>query len=801
MLSSTSIKVAPGETSAIVGMIHLRSITKRFPKYKSGWRGFLGTKKDPQGVPDHRSALNCVDLTVASGASVALIGPNGAGKSTLLKIIAGITQPTFGEVAIWGRVNPLIELGIGFHPDLTGWQNLRCSARLLGLSKSEVKESSHAIADFAGLGHAMQDPVRTYSSGMRARLGFAIATAVPCDILAVDEVLAVGDQTFRDRCFDRIGTMLEGGTTLVFVSHEMALVPRICERAVHLRAGRIVDDGPATDVVRRYLGGSPSRYRRSDCEHVRWQSFKNVARRQMPQEPLIFEAEIVVDESVCDLRVSLELTLPVLGEEVAFASSMATLATRLPTGRYKIRGVGRRCPATSVQCRAVATLLGPRGLEILDVARDEFMIDGPWTDCMPHLATDPSWEITTVDSSMVERGSFDCAGSWERASLAELSEVRKVFHAALHDGRTRRGWPRRGHPHVVALRSVSLKVGAGGSLGVIGGNGAGKSTALRVMAGTTFPDEGAVCVHGRIAPILGLGLGFHPELTGRQNAKLTARLMGVDRRRIAALLSEAESLSELGDALDDPVRTYSSGMEARLGLAVGLLAGADVLLIDEALAVGDEAFRREAIDVITRLRSRGTAVVLVSHDLSSIRETCDTAIQMSRGEVVDVGTVTSVLDRYCSDPRSSHAILRFQGIEVKRVHASQPLIQTGGYAVFEGEVEVIDPSLTARIELRYDFMADELPSTDYDAALQRTFLRTVVESPGGALAAAGRYRFRCSVPDNDFYGDLWAIFAVIDVIDDGEEVIVCQSWCPLRVGRSAPQIMIPLDLEWMVEAV
>lgn len=745
-------------------------------------------------------AIEDVDLVVPKGTSVALIGPNGAGKSTVLRMVAGITHPTRGRVVVNGTVRSLIELGVGFHPDLTGWQNLRCGARLLGLRRDDVTEMEGQIAAFAGLGTAMDAPLRTFSSGMAARLGFAVATSVPCDILAVDEILAVGDQEFRDRCFERIRAMLDSGTTLLFVTHEMVMVPRICERAVHFRAGHIVDDGAAADVVHRYLGGSPARFRQMDEPPARWRSFANVVPRQAPREPVTFEAEIELQKTVRDLEVTVEFTLPVIGEELVFASSTSTLIGRLLPGRHRLRGTSRPFPATSGQCRAIATLLTARGIEVMDIARHDFTLEGPWTDSMPRLATLPSWSIEPNQVGTDARLSGPPPEIDVPHALAELTSVWKTFTGTGSGADLVRRRRMQGHRWVTALRGVGLQVGRGASLGLIGGNGAGKSTALGVIAGTVFPDLGIVRVDGRVVPLLGLGLGFHPELTGRQNARLSAALLGMSRRDVASRLPDIEALSELGDDFERPVRTYSSGMEARLGLAIGLLSDPDVLLIDEALVVGDEAFRRRATTKVNDIRRDGVAVVFVSHELESVAEVCEHVVQLSQGEVVDAGPAAAVLERYSPDSRGGHAILRFHGLEIRGLRAVRQFVPTGDAVEFTGEVRVVDPSCTAWIELRYDFMASDSPATDNSDALQRTFLRAVVEPAGRALASAGRYGFRGSVPDNDFCGALWLILAVVDLDEEGGETIVSQAWCAVTVGRPTPQITIPLDIEWTVES-
>lgn len=197
-------------------------------------------------------ALENLGLEVAPGEAVALIGPNGSGKSTALKLISGILRPSAGEVEVDGRVTALIELGAGFHPEIPGRENVIINGMLLGLSRTEVERRLPEIVSFAGVEEFIDQPVKVYSSGMFVRLGFAVAVAVEPDILLIDEVLAVGDAAFTRRCLDRIARMRREGVTLVIVSHDLDLVTALADRAVYLRRGRVVAEGPADAVVARY---------------------------------------------------------------------------------------------------------------------------------------------------------------------------------------------------------------------------------------------------------------------------------------------------------------------------------------------------------------------------------------------------------------------------------------------------------------------------------------------------------------------------------------------------------------------
>ncbi len=197
-------------------------------------------------------ALQGLDLTVEAGEAVGVIGRNGSGKSTLLQLICGLLQPTAGEIEVRGRVAGLLELGAGFNPDFTGRENVYLAGAILGLRNEEIAERFDAIEAFAGIGSFIERPVREYSSGMYARLAFAVCAHVDADILAIDEILAVGDAAFQQKCMRFLRRFQAGGGTLLFVSHSEASVLSLCERAVWLDRGQLQADGPAREVCRRY---------------------------------------------------------------------------------------------------------------------------------------------------------------------------------------------------------------------------------------------------------------------------------------------------------------------------------------------------------------------------------------------------------------------------------------------------------------------------------------------------------------------------------------------------------------------
>jgi len=200
-------------------------------------------------------ALRDLDLDVRRGEVLGLIGPNGAGKSTLLKLLARVTEPTTGEFTLRGRTASLLEIGTGFHTELTGRENVYLSGTLLGMRKKEVDRRFDEIVEFSGVSEFIDTPVKRYSSGMFVRLGFAVAAHLDAEILLVDEVLAVGDAEFQRKCIGTIGQVAEGGRTVIFVSHNLAAVQELCTRVLLLDHGGKTAEGAPADIVAQYLKG------------------------------------------------------------------------------------------------------------------------------------------------------------------------------------------------------------------------------------------------------------------------------------------------------------------------------------------------------------------------------------------------------------------------------------------------------------------------------------------------------------------------------------------------------------------
>lgn len=239
-------------------VIEFHDISKKFTldyQRPRSWQGALvnAFRRRPNVQPESFWALRDVSFRVQSGESVALIGTNGSGKSTALKLISRILMPTSGALTVQGRVAALLELGAGFHPDLTGRENILLNGSILGLSRGFILRQMDEIIAFSELERFIDIPVRNYSSGMLMRLGFSVATAFQPEILLVDEVLAVGDQAFQDRCLRRIREIQASGATIVMVSHDLNLVQALCARALWFNDGQLCADGPAVEVATRYL--------------------------------------------------------------------------------------------------------------------------------------------------------------------------------------------------------------------------------------------------------------------------------------------------------------------------------------------------------------------------------------------------------------------------------------------------------------------------------------------------------------------------------------------------------------------
>ena len=235
-------------------LMELKNVTMKFVKYDVGVnslkelvvRAFKGDLKREKFV-----CLKNISFSIRKGESVAIIGRNGVGKSTLLKIMSGILKPTSGTVRCNGRITPLLKLGAGFDPNATGVENIYLNAAIMGYTKKEIDEKLPAILEFSELGDFIYSPIKTYSSGMMARLGFSIAVHMDWEILLIDEILAVGDMAFQKKCYAKLDELREKGLVFLIVSHSSS-VQRYCKRALWLERGRLIADGDTAEIFARY---------------------------------------------------------------------------------------------------------------------------------------------------------------------------------------------------------------------------------------------------------------------------------------------------------------------------------------------------------------------------------------------------------------------------------------------------------------------------------------------------------------------------------------------------------------------
>jgi ABC-2 type transport system ATP-binding protein/lipopolysaccharide transport system ATP-binding protein len=247
---------AAGAAAEIVTLLENVSVRYRAPEQRIGTLKEYAIRHLQRQVRFTEFwALRHVNLEIRHGEIFGVVGRNGAGKSTLLKVISRVLAPTTGRVWIKGRVAPLLELGAGFHPELTGRENIFLNGTLLGHPRREIEARLDEIIDFAELGAFMDAPLRTYSSGMVGRLGFAVATSWQPEILILDEVMSVGDEAFRQKCRLRMESFRKAGATTLLVTHDMETVRSLCSRAAWLERGEVRRDGPADEVVAAYRGG------------------------------------------------------------------------------------------------------------------------------------------------------------------------------------------------------------------------------------------------------------------------------------------------------------------------------------------------------------------------------------------------------------------------------------------------------------------------------------------------------------------------------------------------------------------
>jgi len=235
-------------------VIKFTSVTKKFSLQKQKtFKEFLPALFLGEQTKNNFVALDDITFNVKKGDTLGIIGPNGSGKSTILKLIAGVTAPTEGKVNVSGRISPLIELGAGFHPELTGRENIFLNGAILGLNQKEIEKNFDSIVKFSELEEFIDQPVKFYSSGMYMRLGFSIAIHTHPDILIVDEILAVGDPNFQQKCFKKMEEFKKSGVTILYVSHDLDTVVKFCSRCLLISHSKLISDGTPKEICQQYL--------------------------------------------------------------------------------------------------------------------------------------------------------------------------------------------------------------------------------------------------------------------------------------------------------------------------------------------------------------------------------------------------------------------------------------------------------------------------------------------------------------------------------------------------------------------
>ncbi len=771
-----------------------------------GWRHAIPTER--RRLIDPVVALQDVDLVVPPGQALGIIGPNGAGKSTLLKVVAGITGPTEGSVSVAGAVTSIIELGVGFHPELTGAENAVCAGVMQGLDPNTAKAAVDRIATFAGLVDAMDRPVKQYSLGMRARLAFAVATDRETDVLAVDEVLAVGDRDFQARCIDRVTERREAGTTLLFVSHELAVVAQMCERVVQFRHGRIVDDGPAGEVIERYLSSSATRLR-TTAEHP-----VDVRHVEVPQplrvgDPISVAAEIDVREPILEPSIGVDVSLPMVYPGLNLISSIEPVAPIRSSGRYRLRAVGSpvcyaarnvRFQVTIVD-RARQRTVGSGSVDVASIGEERTAALGPIgaTGVLPI-----EWSMELRPSDGPDLHPPRTSGAAPADAAISVRGLRKGYRSRTGRGAYRAAVPGnliRARPDVVALDGVDLDISAGECVGIIGPNAAGKTTLLKVLAGITQPDAGSISMTGGVAGVFDMGPGLHPELTGRESIWSIARLHGLASLEIAELIDPIVEFSGIGEALDTPIKKYSTGMRNRLGFSIALHVPADVLMLDELLAVGDEDFRRSAMRAVRERNAAGTTVLFVSHELQLIEQLCRRVVRLDRGRVVDDGPTEDVLASYAGRSWAGGVSDGSGGVRLLPMSVRQRHVPIGETIDMTGDIVVDEPAPGARLEfsLRAEPPDRTAAMTVQEREAMSSFTATVVEA-GAELTRPGSYSYSCSVSARELVGNL---NAVLSVIDERGRTALAECWQLVTLGDPEPNAVptFVLDLAWTIDPI
>lgn len=452
-------------------------------------------KEKRKNQPKKIWPLKNVSFTGYQGEILGVIGSNGAGKTTLSKVITGILRHDYGHLFVDGKVTALFSFGMGFNPELTGRENVYLNGMMLGIDKELIESYFDDIHAFSDLGDFIDQPMKHYSSGMKARLGFSVASHLQPEILILDEALNTGDGKFSARAAEKMQELVQQAKMVIIITHSLRYAQDNCDRVIWLHQGEVKEVGEPKEVIDNYKATVP----------------KPVKKKR-----------------------SLEL------------NKTETTVKNVPVIKAKDLGI----------------------------------------------------------SFKMNKGDF---------------------------------W---------ALRDLNFTINEGEVVGIIGHNGAGKSTLCKLMTGILAPDEGSVNVYGETSSLLGYGTGFNPQLTGVDNIYLNAMLLGIPKSVIKEKYDEIVEFAGLQRRIDKPVKTYSSGMRARLGFSIAAVLKPDIFIIDEALSTGDLAFRQKATERIQEMMEGAKAVIIVSHSMRFVEQVCTRAIWIDQGKVRADGNAEKIVDEY-----------------------------------------------------------------------------------------------------------------------------------------------------------
>ncbi|MBU9722710.1 MULTISPECIES: ABC transporter ATP-binding protein [Bacillaceae] len=475
----------------------------RSDDYKSYVIDFLNKRKSKDNTDKKEKVvwpIRNMNFVGYKGEILGIIGSNGAGKTTLCKLISGILHPDEGSIKVDGRVSALFSMGMGFNKELSGRDNVLLNGMMLGIEKRKINEFLDDIKEFSGLGEFFEQPMKRYSSGMKARLGFSVQAYLEPEILILDEALNTGDALFGNKAAAKMKELVKKAKMVILVTHSLRYARKNCDRLIWLDKGEIKAVGEPKEIIKQYKATIPVR--------------KNKKRE----------------------RLELKKT--------------STTVKNIP--------------------------------------------------------------VVKADNISV---SYHVSNRFKKEKF----------------------W---------ALNGLSFEINEGEVVGIIGHNGAGKSTLCKVLTNILTPDEGKIKLNGETTALLNYGTGFNPQLTGTDNVYLNGMLLGIPKERVIRDYPKIVNFAELEKAIDKPVKSYSSGMKARLGFSIAATLQPDIFIIDEALSTGDAAFKQKASEKIQDMMEQAKAVIIVSHSMKFVEKVCTRAIWIEKGKIRADGPSEEVVEMY-----------------------------------------------------------------------------------------------------------------------------------------------------------